>query len=73
MPKRVVRVEIARIGKTYHAWRGEKGAGKYADVSGFRKSAATDEISRFSHRDDMPGDNSTCPPALPMARGFRTV
>ena len=37
--------EIARIGKTYHAWRGEKGAGKYADVPGFCKSAATEEIT----------------------------
>ena len=37
--------EIARIGKTYHAWRGEKGAGKYADVPGFCKSATTEEIT----------------------------
>ena len=37
--------EIARIGKTYHAWRGEKGAGKYADVPGFCKSASTEEIA----------------------------
>ena len=36
--------EIARIAKTYHAWRGEKGAGKYADVAGFCKSATTEEI-----------------------------
>jgi type I restriction enzyme M protein len=36
--------EIARIAKTYHAWRGEKGAGKYANVPGFCKSAPTDEI-----------------------------
>ena len=33
--------EIARIAKTYHAWRGEKDAGKYADVPGFCKSATT--------------------------------
>jgi len=37
--------EIGRIAKTYHAWRGEKTAGKYADVPGFCKSAATDEIA----------------------------
>ena len=37
--------EIARIAKTYHAWRGEKGAGKYADVPGFCKSATTEEIT----------------------------
>lgn len=37
--------EIARIAKTYHAWRGEKGAGKYADVPGFCYSATADEIT----------------------------
>lgn len=37
--------EIARLAKTYHAWRGEKGAGKYADAPGFCKSATTDEIA----------------------------
>lgn len=36
--------EIARIAKTYHAWRGEKDAGKYKDVAGFCKSATLDEI-----------------------------
>jgi len=37
--------EIARIGKSYHAWRGEKDAGKYKDVPGFCKSATTEEIT----------------------------
>jgi type I restriction enzyme M protein len=37
--------EIALIGKTYHAWRGEKNAGKYADVPGFCKSASIEEIT----------------------------
>ena len=36
--------EIARIAKTYHAWRGEKDAGEYADIAGFCKSATTAEI-----------------------------
>jgi type I restriction enzyme M protein len=36
--------EIARIAQTYHAWRGEKDAGKYADVPGFCKSAKLEEI-----------------------------
>ena len=31
--------DIARIAGTYHAWRGEKDAGKYEDVPGFCKSA----------------------------------
>jgi len=52
--------EIARIAKTYHAWRlappspskGEGkggGAGKYADVPGFCKSATTEEIKTHGH------------------------
>lgn len=36
--------EILRIAKMYHAWRGEKEAGKYADVAGFCKAVNTDEI-----------------------------
>jgi type I restriction enzyme M protein len=41
--------EIQRIAKTYHAWRGEKGAGKYADVPGFCKSATLEEITSHGH------------------------
>ncbi|MCL4207662.1 MAG: type I restriction-modification system subunit M [Pirellulaceae bacterium] len=41
--------DIQRIAKTYHAWRGEKGAGKYADVPGFCKSATLDEIVSHGH------------------------
>jgi type I restriction enzyme M protein len=37
--------DIARIACTYHAWRGERDAGKYADVAGFCKSATTEEIA----------------------------
>lgn len=37
--------EITRIARTYHAWRGEKGAGKYADIAGFCKSADLDAIT----------------------------
>jgi type I restriction enzyme M protein len=36
--------DIGRIAKAYHAWRGEKGAGKYADEKGFCKSATLAEI-----------------------------
>ena len=38
--------DIARIASTYHAWRGEKEAGTYADVPGFCKSASVDEIRK---------------------------
>jgi type I restriction enzyme M protein len=40
--------EIARIAATYHAWRAKK-SGKYADVPGFCKSAALEEIRRHGH------------------------
>jgi type I restriction enzyme M protein len=36
--------EIARIARAYHAWRGEKEAGKYEDARGFCKSVATEAI-----------------------------
>jgi type I restriction enzyme M protein len=41
--------ELARITKIYHAWRGEKEAGKYEDVPGFCKSASLDEIRKHGH------------------------
>jgi type I restriction enzyme M protein len=41
--------EIARIAGTYHAWRGDKGAGKYEDVAGFCKSAKLEEIQGHGH------------------------
>jgi len=36
--------DIAKIAGTYHAWRGDKGAGKYQDLAGFCKSARLDDI-----------------------------
>jgi len=41
--------EIKRIAQTYHAWRGEKEAGKYQDVPGFCKSATLEEIRKHGH------------------------
>jgi type I restriction enzyme M protein len=41
--------EIERIASTYHAWRGEKDAGKYANVPGFCKSATTEEIASHGY------------------------
>ena len=41
--------EIARIAGTYHAWRGDAGAGEYADEPGFCKSATLDEIRGHGH------------------------
>ncbi|MCA3226166.1 MAG: SAM-dependent DNA methyltransferase [Burkholderiales bacterium] len=41
--------DVARIANTYHAWRGEKEAGEYADEPGFCKSAALDEVRKHGH------------------------
>ncbi|QDU28940.1 Type I restriction enzyme EcoKI M protein [Anatilimnocola aggregata] len=41
--------DIQKIVSTYHAWRGEKSAGKYADIAGFCKSATTAEIAAHGH------------------------
>ncbi len=41
--------DIAKIVGTYHAWRGEKGAGKYEDIAGFAKSSTIGEIASHGH------------------------
>jgi type I restriction enzyme M protein len=41
--------DITKIAGTYHAWRGDKGAGKYQDVAGFCKSAKLDDIRAHGH------------------------
>ncbi len=41
--------DITRIVSTYHAWRGDKGAGEYADVPGFCCSATTETIAGHGH------------------------
>lgn len=37
--------DLEKITATYHAWRGDKDAGKYEDAPGFCKSAKTEEIA----------------------------
>ncbi|MBV6463365.1 MAG: hypothetical protein OKBPIBMD_00791 [Chlorobi bacterium] len=41
--------EIQKIADTYHAWRGEDGAGEYADVAGFCKSASLDDLRKHDY------------------------
>ena len=41
--------EINRIADTYHAWRGEKEAGKYKDIPGFCKSSTIEDIRAHGH------------------------
>ncbi len=38
--------QIQKIASTVRAWRGESGAGKYEDISGFCKSAGLEEIKK---------------------------
>ena len=41
--------DISRVADTYHAWRGARNAGEYADVAGFCKSATLEEVRRHGH------------------------
>jgi type I restriction enzyme M protein len=41
--------DIAKIAGTYHAWRGDKDAGEYADMPGFCKSATLDDIRKHGY------------------------
>ena len=47
--KELTDVDVAKIAATYHAWRGDKEAGEYADVAGFCKSATLDDIRKHGH------------------------
>ncbi|MDE8345817.1 MAG: class I SAM-dependent DNA methyltransferase [Acidocella sp.] len=47
--KELSEADVARIADTYHAWRGEKNAGAYADIPGFCKAATLDEIRAHGH------------------------
>jgi type I restriction enzyme M protein len=42
-------VDVAKIAGTYHAWRGDEGAGEYGDVAGFCKAAVVEEIRKHGH------------------------
>ena len=41
--------DVALIAGTYHAWRGDEGAGEYADVPSFCRAAPLDEIRKHGH------------------------
>ena len=41
--------DVEKIAGTYHAWRGDKGAGEYADVPGFCMAAKLDDIRKHGH------------------------
>ena len=41
--------DLAKIAGIYHAWRGDRGAGKFADVPGFCKAAKIDDIRKHGY------------------------
>ena len=41
--------DVAQIAGTYHAWRGDKDSGTYADIQGFCKTTIVDEIRKNGH------------------------
>jgi type I restriction enzyme M protein len=41
--------DVAKIAGTYHAWRGDKNAGIYADVRGFCKGSRLEDIRKHGH------------------------
>ncbi len=47
--RELTETDLAQIAGTYHAWRGDKDAGTYADVPGFCKAATTAEIATHGH------------------------
>jgi type I restriction enzyme M protein len=47
--REVTEEDIAKIADTYHAWRGDKDAGKYKNILGFCKSATLNEIRTHDH------------------------
>jgi len=47
--RRLTEAEVQRIAGAYHAWRGDKGAGEYADAPGFCRAVATAEIARHDY------------------------
>jgi len=47
--REITGADVEKIVSAFHAWRGDKGAGKYEDVAGFCKSTTTEEIAAHGH------------------------
>jgi len=47
--RELTEADLAKIAGTFHAWRGDHGAGDYADVPGFCKAATLDDIRKHGH------------------------
>src|SRR5487761_2176635 len=47
--RELTEIDIEKITSTYHAWRGDKDAGKFEDVAGFAKSADLELIKQHGY------------------------
>jgi type I restriction enzyme M protein len=47
--RELTEADIAKIAGTYHAWRGDKDAGEYADVPGFCMGAKLEDVRKHGH------------------------
>ena len=41
--------DVRKIASTYHAWRGDKGAGEFVDIPGFCRATNVDDIRKHGH------------------------
>ncbi len=49
MHRELTDADIGKIAGTYHAWRGDRDAGEYADMPGFCKVATIEDIRKHGH------------------------
>jgi type I restriction enzyme M protein len=47
--RELTEADIEQLTRTYHAWRGDKGAGAYADVPGFCRAVSIAEVRAHGH------------------------
>lgn len=47
--KELTSKDIEKIAGTYHAWRGDKGAGKYEELAGYCRATTLEEVRRHGH------------------------
>jgi type I restriction enzyme M protein len=46
--RELAEADVAQVARTYHAWRGDSGSSKYANIAGFCKSATLEDIARHN-------------------------
>jgi len=69
--------DIEQLTRTYHAWRGDKGAGAYADVPGFCRAVSLAEMRAHGHMlvpGHFVGAGAEAPrPAMDFAARFEPI